>query len=418
MLYFPFVFFLILLLVMVKRKGIGVAACMTAGFAISSFFSIILYLEDYPYALVDFGSIEVNVIPTLIYCLLVSSCIYPFYKYDYGAAIPIKPISNVKLLNNIVYLFTTVLILLILLFGRLFMFNLMFGDLGELRTTALEDAVSVTDQLSGISRMIASPVMILGHIAYFMIPLFFYSLSVNPERKWFNTLILITSMSPVFLGILNVDRSKTFYWVLLFSMCYFWFKKYLTNSDQTKYIKWMGYIVIGALVTYFVSVTISRFGERDYGSEGGLIIYAGQPFLNFVNLWDNYRNPDITLARVFPFYNYFFGGNTLVKDWNDYAFTKSGMHINIFYSYLGLFLVDLGRISVFLAAFLINRLATVVARRQVAKSYLTLSSSIYFFSVAIILQCGMISYFYSGIDRFLGLLFILFIAYILGKSND
>lgn len=201
-------------------------------------------------------------------------------------------------------------------------------------------------------------------------------------------------------------------------MCFFWFRKNLVEKSQRVFLKRIGFIVLGFLLLYFISVSISRFGERDSGTEGGFVIYAGQSFLNFVNLWDNYNNPDFTFARVFPFFNYFFGSNIQVGDWNDIAYMKSGMHINIFFTYLGMFLVDLGKLSVFVAVFVVNRIASCLVRRQNNRSITFLSDILILFAVAIIVQCGVISYFYSGIDRFIGLLFILLFCFIFKSNGD
>lgn len=418
MLYIPFLYFTCLLIYVIKKYGVKISACMIGSYALSSFFSIILYISNYNYFLVDFGKIEITVIPTIIYCFLLTLSIYPFIKMDSLTKISIQPIKNKKLFSLLTGIFFMAFLLLIVLFGKQFVFNLMFGDLGELRTEALSSGQSVTDNLSGISRIISTPVMIIGHVAYFAIPLFFYNLCFNPDKKIINIILLLSSLSPVFLGVLNVDRSKTFYWVLLFIMCFFWFRKYIVEKNQRVFLKRIGFIVLGVLLLYFISVSISRFGERDSGAEGGFVIYAGQSFLNFVNLWDNYNNPDFTLSRVFPFFNYFFGNNIQVGEWNDIAYLKSGMHINIFFTYLGMFLVDLGKLSVFVAVFVVNRIASCLVRRQSNRSITFLSDVLIIFAVATIVQCGVISYFYSGIDRFIGLLFILLFCFIFKSNGD
>ena len=418
MLYIPFLYFTCLLIYVIKKYGISIGACMIGSYVLSSFFSIILYTSNYNYFLVDFGRIEITFIPTVIYSLLLSFSIYPFIRMDSHSEISLQPIKNKKIFSLLTGIFFIAFILLIFLFGEQFIFNLMFGNLGELRTEALSSGQSLTDKLSGISRIISTPVIIIGHVAYFAIPLFFYNLCFNPGKKIINSILLLSSLSPVFLGVLNVDRSKTFYWVLLFIMCFFLFKKYIVEKSQRIFLRRIGFVVLGVLLLYFISVSISRFGERDSGAEGGFIIYAGQSFLNFVNLWDNYNNPDFTFARVFPFFNYFFGSNIQVSEWNDMAYLKSGMHINIFFTYLGMFLVDLGKLSVFVAVFVVNRIASCLVRRQNNRRIIFLSDILILFAVAIIVQCGVISYFYSGIDRFIGLFFILIFCLVFKLNGD
>lgn len=88
------------------------------------------------------------------------------------------------------------------------------------------------------------------------------------------------------------------------------------------------------------------------------------------------------------------------------------------YTFLGLFLVDIGRVCVFLFPFIINRIANISVRLRYSDQYLRVSNIIITFSIAIILQCGVISYFYTNIDRYIGLIFFLSVALYMRKSQD
>ncbi len=419
MLYLPFIYFTILFLTIIRKRGFDISACMIFIYAISSFFSIILYNQDYDYDLVYFSKIDISLLPTIIYCGLITFCIYPFYKYNSNQLniTNISPLKNSTFFKGLIFIFISVFILIILLFYDQIAFNLFIGDLGEIRVDSLDRAASITDSLTGISRIIATIVIILGHSAYFLIPLFFYNLIVNRKQIIINSLILLSSTSPILLGILYADRSKTFYWVMLFVLCYIWFKKSF-SVGQKFYIKIVGSILLTALIVYFIAVTTSRFGERDAGAEGSFIIYAGQPFLNFCNLWNDYYNPEWTLSRIFPFFNFFSENKITVQDWNNIAFANTQLNINVFYTFLGLFLVDIGRFSVFLFAFIINRIANISVRLRYSDQCLRVSNIIITFSIAIILQCGVISYFYTSIDRHIGLIFFLLVALYMRKSKD
>ena len=419
MLYLPFIYFTILFLTIIRKRGFDISACMIFIYAISSFFSIILYNQDYDYDLVYFSKIDISLLPTIIYCGLITFCIYPFYKYNSNQLniTNISPLKNSTFFKGLIFIFISVFILIILLFYDQIAFNLFIGDLGEIRVDSLDRAASITDSLTGISRIIATIVIILGHSAYFLIPLFFYNLIVNRKQIIINSLILLSSTSPILLGILYADRSKTFYWVMLFVLCYIWFKKSF-SVGQKFYIKIVGSILLTALIVYFIAVTTSRFGERDAGAEGSFIIYAGQPFLNFCNLWNDYYNPEWTLSRIFPFFNFFSENKITVQDWNNIAFANTQLNINVFYTFLGLFLVDIGRFSVFLFAFIINRIANISVRLRYSDQCLRVSNIIITFSIAIILQCVVIIYFYKGIDRHIGLIFFLLVALYMRKSKD
>ena len=417
MIYVPLVYFFVLFVVVIKKCGLGMSACMIGAYAVSAFFSIVLYFAGYCYPLVDFRSITISVFPTILYCVLITICIIPFIQFDYLKFDTLTPIRNGIAFKALAYIFIFNTFLIVLLFSEPIIFNLSYGDLGELRVNSFTEE-AYASHLTGISRVLSTPTTIIGHVSYFAIPMFFYSLVVSPSKWIFNTFLLLSSMSPILLGFLNIDRSKTFYWVLLFVMCFAWFRKFLREANQKKYIAVLGSVIITFVVVYFISVTVSRFGERDYGSDGAFIIYAGQSFLNFVNLWDNYENPIKSFFRIFPFFNFFFGGNQSTAEWCRITYVQSGMHINSFYTYLGAFLVDLGRVSVFIATVVISLFSKIIVDCVALKKKLSLSNVLLLFTFAIIIQCGVISYFYTGIDRFMGLLFLCVFLLVFKYSGD
>ena len=96
MLYFPFIYFTTLLLAVIRKRGFDMSAYMIFIYAISSFFSIILYNQNYDYDLVYFSKIDISPLPTIIYCGLITFCIYPFYKYNSNRL----NISNIAPLKN------------------------------------------------------------------------------------------------------------------------------------------------------------------------------------------------------------------------------------------------------------------------------------------------------------------------------
>ena len=170
MLYFPFIYFTTLLLAVIRKRGFDMSAYMIFIYAISSFFSIILYNQNYDYDLVYFSKIDISPLPTIIYCGLITFCIYPFYKYNSNRLniSNIAPLKNSTFFKGLIFIFISVFILIILLFYDQIVFNLFIGDLGEIRVDSYNGmTTSITDSLTGISRIIATIVMILGHSAYY-----------------------------------------------------------------------------------------------------------------------------------------------------------------------------------------------------------------------------------------------------------
>lgn len=417
-LYIPFIYFTILFVRIVYKCGLNVGAYMVAIYAVSSLFSIILFHENYNYSLVDFGSIQITAIPTILYCSLITFCLWPFLKYrsnDLGRGNLVSFRSS-QILRVVEWLYVIIFFVVLLVFREQIIFSLAEADLGDIRMDG-GGYEQVVRSLSGFGRILMTPLMILGSTAYFMLPVFFYRFCVYQRHFLWNLLILLSSLTPVILGTLYADRSNVFYWVLLFGLCYIWFKKLLISSTHKRFFWIIGGVVLVALGWYFSSVTIARFEGRDVGAEGYLIIYAGQPFLNFCNLWTNYHNPEMFWGRVFPWYNFFFDGNMSVRAWCDKALVISKMNINIFFSVLGLFLVDLGRLGVVGGSLIINWLGRKVVRLERMDGQLRMSNVLLCFAVLIILQCGVISFFYANIDRCLGVCFWLIVVWLLRKER-
>ena len=126
MLYLPFIYFTILFLTIIRKRGFDISACMIFIYAISSFFSIILYNQDYDYDLVYFSKIDISLLPTIIYCGLITFCIYPFYKYNSNQLniTNISPLKNSTFFKGLIFIFISVFILIILLFYDQIAFNL------------------------------------------------------------------------------------------------------------------------------------------------------------------------------------------------------------------------------------------------------------------------------------------------------
>ena len=94
MIYVPLVYFFVLFVVVIKKCGLGMSACMIGAYAVSAFFSIVLYFAGYCYPLVDFRSITISVFPTILYCVLITICIIPFIQFDYLKFDTLTPIRN------------------------------------------------------------------------------------------------------------------------------------------------------------------------------------------------------------------------------------------------------------------------------------------------------------------------------------
>ena len=172
-------------------------------------------------------------------------------------------------------LFRSFLLLLVFYYKDL-IFRYTFGDILQLREMVNnEELITAQNSFSGIKKLISIIVGIVGESSYLMILFFLYSITFFDRSKVFNALILTGSLSVIIIGVLGIDRSKTFYYIVIFYFLIVFFKPHF-QKKQKKILK-KNLIIFGSLlIFYFLTITIARFGERDSGSIGGVINYAGQ----------------------------------------------------------------------------------------------------------------------------------------------
>ena len=404
MIIIPFLFFLGLFVFIIKRNGFDVSACITMMYVITTFFSVILGNYDYQFPYENYSEIEIGIIPTIVFCFTIGICIYPFYKYNSNKKRSLLIISQdgIKLLNFIVYSYFISFILLFAIFWEDLLFRFLFGNMSELRNLQYEGELpNVLDTKTGIIRVVGGLLTIVGDGAYFMIPCFFYSVCALKKKTIYNLMIILSSLSPVLLGIINIDRSKTSFWIMLFVLSFFLFIQYIVTK------------VGGLLLLYLTVVTVSRFGERDSGTSGGLLVYLGQPFINFCKIWDNIDSNHFFTSRVLPLVTFALYGNSGTNEVVDYIMSsasRTGLHLNVFFTFVGMFLVDLGHIACILIPVFLSVVITNLLRSIRNSNYLTFPSIMLIFAFATILQCGIIIYFYTTVPRALAFWFFIIMS--------
>lgn len=388
MLYVPFIFFVFLVLVIVRKRGLDASAYITMLFAVSSFFSI-LYFDDAEIAYQE----SCTFLPTIIYCTLISLAIWPVYCYNTSRLRKII-VPNPAIINVLVYLYFTVLVLLVVLWRNDIIFLLTFGDFAELRKDVYLGLHTIT-QYGGILGRVGILVQGFAMISFVMIPVFF--LTILLKRKWWYQLMAILgSTSMIVMGVLGVDRSKTFYWVVVLGLCVVIFWKYLHNRSR-KVVSVILAIFLGVALTYFFAVTNDRFEDSNVGVEGGLVRYAGESYVNFCYFFENYDNGESFSTRcLFPAIHHFVlkdyqGGVALQQQ----MALRTGKETGVFYTFLGSFIIDNNQIGpfVFMLLYLILFLICLHFRRR--RRYVSFFNFLFFFFLTAIPTCGFISYIYT-----------------------
>lgn len=411
MIFIPFLVFSFFLINVLKKNGIDLSAYLIVLYLITSFLAIVLYFQDFDYLYGNYSTFEITIVPTFVYCGMIMLCIVPFIMYNTNKPRNLRKISNVKLFNLVTSVYFVVFIGLLVIFAEDIVFRIAFGDLGELRDMQYAgELTNAQEKFSGPLRYLSTVFTLLGDGAFFMIVFFFYSICALNNSVKKNITILLSSLSPVVLGFINIDRSKTTFWIILFVLSFVMFRQYIPKG-QKAFLRKLGIVLFAILGIYLFGVTISRFGDMDEGAGGGALSYIGQPYLNFCEIWNKVNIQDIHTERILPFTNFLLG-NDISKIGEDIrAMSRtSGVHLNVFFSFVGMFLVDLGQIAAMFIPIVLFLLMTAAVNRIQGRKYANLYSFTLIFGLATILGCGIITYFYTTMARTISFFLFMFLS--------
>ena len=89
------------------------------------------------------------------------------------------------------------------------------------------------------------------------------------------------------------------------------------------------------------AVSSARFEDRDEGTAGTVLQYAGQSYLNFCYFYDN-ANPNLVYPqREFPILSFFLFKSEYANT-KDERTAKEGFFIGVFATHVGAWLLDIG----------------------------------------------------------------------------
>lgn len=136
---------------------------------------------------------------------------------------------------------------------------------------------------TGVLNTIASVSASFYDIALLLFFLF-YALGCNKKRQ---ILLIISSFSYTVQVLTFVGRDGVVFWVFSFIFDFLLFRDFIP-SDIKKKLKSLFVKVAIVISIPFLAISISRFGESDTGTSGGLITYIGQPLYH----WCMYHGMD------------------------------------------------------------------------------------------------------------------------------
>ena len=342
--YIPAIYFSILTLYLFKIRGIDASTYISFIYMATSLLAVGIDVMNLNPNLVSYASL----LPTILYCLLLTLFIIPVAIVDFNSyeGLIFGSKKFIRILNYI-YFFSFVSYS-IAYYGDL-KFILSYGDFAELKNLAYEgDAYQLTTYPT-IIELILYPVRVIVNSSVVMIFVFLYNITFLKEKWWINAMALLGSTSVIIVGMLQVDRSTTFFWVLLLGLGVATFWNQMSVKIKSIAIGFSATLILAA-ASYALSVTKDRFEERDGGSEGGIVMYLGQPYYHFCEIWDYYPAPDgITTKSLFTSFHKFilkdFEGGT---DYQVEMGLKSNMDLGVFYTHLGSFMLSAGNFGPFM----------------------------------------------------------------------
>ena len=345
MFHIPFFWFSLLFIFIYKNRGFNVSAYICLLYVITSACSSMIVLSGK-------YMVEINLITVIIYCLLISLVIIAIYNSDFSKIKSII-VPNQKLIDYITYFFFFITVISIMMYWKDIVYIVMLDDWGALRDSINAGNNLTISHFGGVMHHVQSFINIFGKASYLLFPIFFLNLFVFKKPTWFCLMSLLGTTNVIINGILTIDRSTTFGWFIMLGLSFVMFRK---NVDKTKIIKIAPFITIPIVlgIVYFIMVTFGRFGESSGGADNAVINYAGQPFLNFCKLFENFDNHEgITTKQLFPYTHEY-----IIKDYDGVVAYQNKMsnisHIEcaVFYTYLGAFILDSNQFGPFLFSLL------------------------------------------------------------------
>lgn len=340
-----------------RARQYTIASYLIGVYTFSIFCSILLYQtssnHEYQYT---------NFIPSILFCVFLLFYFIPFFKKEFV----IKSSDNRIFLRR--FEIVSKGLSLILIIGCVFLFTkikeaIAYG-LVDTRIAMYKDE-NVFTSYNIIEYVGHSILKWLSGLCYTILIMFFYAYSFIKKQYLLKVLLIISSLSAIYLGLLVGGRTNLIYWVLTFIFCLVLFWSYL-SAKKKRSITIVSLVTLGLLFAYLIFISIGRAAVgHDGDTENFLLIYAGQSYLNFCYFYENLNFHQYTGYRIFPLTSSLIFGSFDLNEYRDLIMSQSGMNIGIFYTFLGDIFVDTGLIGVFLYSVIYFNVVKKVMKRKI-----------------------------------------------------
>ena len=378
-------------------------------FAVSGFFSILCDMFNLRYT--DAMNYHISSGAAIAYCGLLTMCLLPIATNSHSMIASLKPVKNEQMLKFLAW-FAIVWFVFTAIFSWESMMNVLTGDMEEYRRAMYlgEGQESWMLVLPAPVRFVVAVVNSVFGCKWALIFLAFYSRYVQRLPFKYFLLFLVASLSGPMHGIIGADRSATAYWIMSLFAMYLLFRYQMPQQEKRRFLFYAGTIV-GFLVAYLAAMTVARFGDRSYtgvsGTQGGLISYFGQSFVNFCVYFDTYEPPFPHLGILFPFtFQYILGiptGGVVIQQ----QMTElTGFETGVFYTYIGQIIVGAGRGVAIAFCIIYALLAAVILPKVVRHRHVSASSLYLYFAFASVMYLGIFVHYYTSGTTTFGLVFM------------
>jgi len=331
-----------------KHQGLDICVYMSALYAFTSLCTILIVLLDLleeAGILFDRYDYEVNVLPTIYYCTLLTLGMWPFsliYRKE------IKPLSasSSLILECVCWLLFFVFLLNVYLIIDSTV-EILSGDLSTVRQDHYNGIESPAEIKAESLPIYIRLFFWFNNSTILALPLFFYYSCFTDRAWWFKVMLFMTSLSMPLSGLQVADRTEFIFYGLMFIYCMIFFWKFLSRRFKRGILA-LGVPLIGVILIYLVAVTQARFAKNDRDDEkayASVLQYAGQNFLNFCFFWEHGRFEYISPEREFPMTWHLLFHVDSNPDRRDVRAGQQGFFMSVFASYLGDVMLDLSPIG-------------------------------------------------------------------------
>lgn len=327
-----------------RRHVFDCAVYMSMLYAITSLCCVLMvqlgYLEGSG-VLFDGWEPEFGIVPTFLYCFLITLTIIPF------AFINPKKIEHITVTHKyILWAFTALIIVQGLLVDFLVLDSIktiLSGDFEYLKESHYSGDLSPADVKMLTMPMPIQVLYLTSYLTLLGLPLFFYYTCVEKIPIWFTWLLLPISIAPVLRGMIQADRTEIINYGLMFLFCLCLFQKLITKQLKV-FFSLVSIPVIAIGIIYVLAVSASRFEDKDEGSSGSMLQYAGQPYANFCYLYENHNSDLYYIEREIPITSFILF-KTQYTDTKEERSAKEGFFIGVFATHVGSWLIDTGTVG-------------------------------------------------------------------------